>query len=202
MNNVTGNSVYQSTVEYPDPMRERRAAPFSNRWVSALNRVNCFCCKTDSTEFISEADQLVHRLKSFPAVKAVIIDILYLTDTMIDGDVNSFEDTLNESLWKLKEAISTTPTESARASKSMSDKSLKVRLQFEHGIREVLERIISIIEPAQSRINYALVVPGLEAYKEQISNAIYDLQSSCMESACQKKRTFEISAQYKPSQIK
>lgn len=202
MNNVIGNSVYQSTVEYPDPMRGRRASPFSNRWVGALNRVNCFCCRTDSTEFISAADQLVHRLKSFPAVKAVIIDILYLTDTTIDGDINTFDDALNEALRQLKKAIITTPTERARAIKPMSDKSLKVRLQFEHGIREVLERIITIIQPAQSRTNYALVVPGLEVFSDQIGDAIYDLQSRCIESARQKKRTFEISAQYKPSQAK
>ena len=202
MNNVTGNSVYQSTVEYCEPTRRVRAAPFSNRWVGALSRVNCFCCKTDSTELISAADRLVHQLKSFPAVKAVVIDLLYLTDTMIDGDINTFDDALNEALWQLKEAISTPPTERARASKPMSDKSLKVRLQFEHGIREVLERIINLIAPAQSRTNYALVVPGLDVYKKQICDAICDLQSRCIESARQKKRTFEISARYKPAQAK
>lgn len=203
MNNVPGHSVYQSTVAYPDPMRERRAAPFSNRWVGVLNRINCFCCRTDSTELICAADRLVHRLKSFPAIKVAIIDLLYLTDTLIDGDINTFDDDLNEALWKFKEAISTTPaTERARASKPMSDKSLKVRLQFEHGIREVIERIINLIEPAQSRTNYALVVPGLDAYKKQICDAICDLQSSCIKSARQKKRTFEISARYKPSQAK
>ena len=202
MNNVTGNSVYQSTVENYEPMRRRRAAPFSNRWVGALNSVNCFCCRTDSTELISAADRLVHQLRSFPAVKAVIIDLLYLTDTMIDGDINTFDDALNETLEKLKEAISSTSTEKAEASKPMSDKSLKVRLQFEHGIREVLERIINLIEPAQSRTNYALVVPGLDIYKKQICDAICDLQSRCIESARQKKQTFEISARYKSAQAK
>ncbi len=87
MENITGNSVYQPTVEYHGPVRRERSAPFRNRLVGAFNSVRCCPCRTDSVEYVTAGDRLVDRLKPFPALKAVIIDILHLTDSGLEGDL-------------------------------------------------------------------------------------------------------------------
>lgn len=196
LDNITGNSVYRSTVEYHGPLRGERTAPFLNRLVGAFNGISCCSCRTDSVEYVAAADRLVDRLKPFPAVKAVIIDILHLTDTGLEGDLDMFEDSLNTQLNKLKEVICANPSDMIQPVRFMSDKSLKTRLRFESGITQALNQVVSIIEPEESRTNYGLIASSQEDFDDRVCGAISAIQYSCVESAEQKKQTFQISAQY------
>ena len=196
MENITGNSVYRSTVEYHGPARGGRAAPFLNRLVGAFNSIRCCSCRTDSVEYVAAGDRLVERLKPFPAVRAVIIDILHLTDTGLEGDLDTFEDSLNNQLSKLKEIICENPSDKIQPVRFMSDKSLKTRLRFESGIAQALNLVIRIIEPDESRTNYGLIASSTEDFDAQVCGAISEMQHSCMESAVQKNKTFQISAQH------
>lgn len=196
MENITGNSVYRSTVEYRGPAREGRAAPFLNRLVGAFNSIRCCSCRTDSIEYVAPSDRLVDRLKPFPAVKAVIIDILHLTDTGLEGDLDTFEDSLNKQLSRLKEVICENPSDKIQPVRFMSDKSLKTRLRFESGIAQALNQVVRIIEPEESKTNYGLIASSTEDLNAQICGAISDMQYNCIESAVQKNKTFQLAAQH------
>lgn len=200
MENITGNSVYQPTVEYHGPVRRERSASFRNRLVGAFNSVRCCSCRTDSVELVAVGDKLVNRLKPFPAVKAVIIDILHLTDTGLEGDLESdldtFEDSLNKELDRLKEVMCENPSDKIQPVRYMSDKSLKTRLRFESGITQALNQVVRIIEPEESRTNYGLIASSSEDFNAQVCWAISEMRSNCIESAIQKNKTFQISAQH------
>ena len=196
MENITGNSVYRPTVEYHGPVRRERSAPFRNRLVGAFNSVRCCPCRTDSVEYVTAGDRLVDRLKPFPALKAVIIDILHLTDSGLEGDLDTFEDSLNKELVRLKEVICENPSDKIQPVRYMSDKSLKTRLRFESGITQALNQVVRIIEPEESRTNYGLIASSTEDFNAQVCLAISEMQSNCFESAIQKNKTFQISAQH------
>lgn len=198
MNKINGNSVYRSTVEYHGPVRGGRSAPFMNRLVGAFNSGGCCSCRTNSVEYVAAGDRLVDQLKPFPAVKAVLIDILHLTDAGLDGDLDTFEDSLTNELRRFRKVILENPSDKLRPVKSMSNKSLKTRLRFESGISEGLGRIVSILKPEQAKPGYATVVPSLGSCHviDQLDEALPEIHSRFFESAVQKKNTFQITAHH------
>ena len=126
----------------------------------------------------------------------MIIDILHLTDTGLEGDLDTFEDSLNKQLSRLKEVISENPSDKIQPVRFMSDKSLKTRLRFESGIAQALNQVVRIIEPEESKTNYGLITLSTEDLNAQICGAISDMQYNCIESAVQKNKTFQLAAQH------
>lgn len=202
MDSKIGTSVYRPTVEFHGRQQGGRAAPFMNRLVSAFSNFSCHCCRTDDVKYAAAGESLVDRLKPFPAVKAVIIDLLYLTDLGADSsDIQQIDTAISEKLVELQTAICTPSDAKVRPDKSMSNTLLKKRLQFEHGITEALEQIINVMDPGQLNRSRESVTQSVAASKEQVDEVISLLHTNFIEKALQIRNTAQIVEGYKKAQL-
>ncbi len=200
-NKIARMSVYQPTVEIHGRQQGGRSAPFMNRLVSAFSSFSCHCCTTDDVKYVAAGESLVDRLKSFPSVKAVIIDLLYLSDVVTDSnDIEKIDDAIREKLVELKTAICTPSVAKVSPDKSMSNTLLKKRLQFDHEITEALEQIFNTINPEQPNLSRETTPLSIVASEEQVDEVITSMHTNLIEKALQKRNTAKVVECYKKAQ--